>query len=171
MIEDQSYKPNVKIIFARASNGVIGKENTLPWYIPEDMKRFKELTAGSTVIMGRKTYDSLPAKFKPLPGRTNVVITRQKDWNQQGVVVAYSAEEALTLCPKDKDIWVIGGSEIYCMFMEYAQQIEITEIEKEFDGDAFSPKLDSDWEMTDKTETKESNGLFYHFTTYTRTKE
>ena len=98
------------LIFAQSANGVIGVNNTLPWHLPEDMAHFKRTTLGCPVIMGRKTWDSLPAKFRPLPGRLNVVLTRQTDWTGCGAVVVHSLEEACAVCPPDSTAWVIGGA-------------------------------------------------------------
>ena len=100
----------LNLIFARARNGVIGNNNALPWHLPEDMAHFKRSTLGCPVIMGRKTWDSLPARFRPLPGRLNVVVTRQPDWQADGAVVANSLEAACAACPPDSTAWVIGGA-------------------------------------------------------------
>src|SRR5665647_2840073 len=101
------------LIFARAANGVIGVNGKLPWHLPEDMVHFKRTTLGSPVIMGRKTWDSLPPKFRPLPGRLNIVVTRQPDWHSVGALAAHSLPDAMRRCPPDSDAWVIGGAELY----------------------------------------------------------
>ena len=107
----------INLIYAQARNGVIGRDNTLPWHLPEDMAHFKRMTAACPVIMGRKTWDSLPAKFRPLPGRTNLVLTRQSDWCADGALHASSLEQALATClhmqPVPADVWITGGAEIY----------------------------------------------------------
>ena len=105
--------PRINLIFARASNGVIGKDNSMPWHLPEDLAHFKRLTQGCPVIMGRKTWDSLPPRFRPLPGRSNIVITRQPIWQAEGALHASSLPEALQLSGDVPEVWVIGGAEIY----------------------------------------------------------
>jgi dihydrofolate reductase len=100
------------LIFARARNGVIGKAGGLPWHLPEDMAHFKQVTMGCPVIMGRKTWDSLPERFRPLPGRTNIVVTRAPQWNAPGAVRAASLPEAVALCTGQPQAWVIGGADI-----------------------------------------------------------
>ena len=103
----------INLIYARAANGVIGKDGAMPWHLPEDLAHFKQLTQGCPVLMGRKTWDSLPPKFRPLPGRTNIVITRQADWQAEGAQRADSLEEALRLAGAAPEIWIIGGAQIY----------------------------------------------------------
>src|SRR3990167_1245781 len=133
------------LIFARAANGVIGKDNALPWHLPEDMAHFKRTTLGCPVIMGRKTWDSLPARFRPLPGRLNVVVTRQPDWTADGAVVANSLEAACAACPPDSTAWVIGGAELYAQALALAGTAVVTEINADFDGDAFAPRFGPEW--------------------------
>ena len=153
----------INLIMARAANGVIGKNNAMPWHLPEDMARFKRLTQGWPVIMGRKTWDSLPAKFRPLPNRTNVVITRQLGWAEDGATVATSLPEALSLCAEAEEVWVIGGAQIYAQAEPLAQRIELTALAQNFDGDAFAPVLGTQWiEMTRENHVS-SNGLNFSF--------
>lgn len=128
-------RPPITIVLARAINGVIGKDNDLPWHIPGDLKRFKQLTMGSAMIMGRKTFDSLPGV---LPGRRHIVLTRDKEWSQEGVEVAHSKEEALALAGSDA-VTIIGGSDIFAMFHDDADRIELTEVLAEVPGDTFMP--------------------------------
>lgn len=154
------------LIYARASNGVIGINNTLPWHLPEDMAHFKRTTLGCPVIMGRKTWDSLPPKFRPLPGRLNVVVTRQTDWHAEGAVVAQSLPQAMTLCPEDADAWVIGGAEIYAQAVRLASTAVVTEIDKPFDGDAFAPELGPHWSEVARQCHTAANGLPFSFVTY-----
>ena len=135
----------IALIYARAANGVIGKNGTMPWHLPEDMAHFKRLTQGCPVIMGRKTWDSLPPRFRPLPGRANIVVTRQADWNEIGAQRASSLREALQMCEQAATAWVIGGAQIYAQALPLAQRVEATEIERDFDGDAYAPLLDSQW--------------------------
>ncbi len=157
------------LIFARAANGVIGKNNTIPWRLPEDMAHFKRTTLGCPVIMGRKTWDSLPPKFRPLPGRLNIVITRQPDWSAEGTLRAASLTEACALCPQDGDTWVIGGAEIYALAMPLARTAVVTEIEIDVDGDAFAPAFGTGWTETARERHVSSTGLAYSFVTHTNT--
>jgi dihydrofolate reductase len=157
----------LNIILARARNGVIGLNNTLPWHLPEDMAHFKQMTRGQTVIMGRKTWDSLPAKFRPLPGRTNVVVTRQVGWSANGARVANSLQRALEYCTSTQ-AWVIGGAEIYAAALPLASKAIFTDIDKEFQGDAFAPRLGSDWVETHREAHTSSNGLPFSFVTFVR---
>ena len=157
------------LIFARARNGVIGHNNTLPWHLPEDLAHFKQTTLGQPVIMGRKTWASLPPKFRPLPGRTNIVVTRQADWQAEGAVVAHSIEEALQHCPSDAQVWVIGGAEVYAQAMPLATRAVVTEIDADFEGDAFAPTFDADWHETERSKHVAANGLGYSLVTLTRT--
>jgi len=157
------------LIFARASNGVIGANNTLPWHLPEDLVHFKRCTLGCPVIMGRKTWDSLPPKFRPLPGRLNVVVTRQTDWQAEGAAVAHSLPEAMALCPEDADAWVIGGADIYAQALPYASTAVITEIHQKFEGDAFAPQLSAAWIEVARQSHTAANGLPFSFVTYQHT--
>ena len=158
----------INMIFARSANGVIGHNNAMPWHLPEDLAHFKKLTLGSPVIMGRKTWDSLPSKFRPLPGRTNVVITRQADWQAEGAQTAGSLQDALALCQTSNVIWIIGGAQIYAQAEPLANRIEVTHIDKDFEGDAFAPKLGPQWTPSHREEHVSSTGLNYSFITYTR---
>ena len=158
----------INMIFARSANGVIGHNNAMPWHLPEDLAHFKKLTLGSPVIMGRKTWDSLPSKFRPLPGRTNVVITRQADWQAEGAQTAGSLQDALALCQTSNVIWIIGGAQIYAQAEPLANRIEVTHIDKDFEGDAFAPKLGPQWIPSHREEHVSSTGLNYSFITYTR---
>ena len=103
---------DLRLIYARAANGVIGQDGTMPWHLPEDLAHFRTLTQGCTVLMGRKTWDSLPPRFRPLPGRRNIVLTRQPDWSETGAERASSLREALQLCEQEAVVWVIGGAQI-----------------------------------------------------------
>ena len=154
------------LIFARAANGVIGHNNTLPWHLPEDMAHFKRTTLGCPVIMGRKTWDSLPPRFRPLPGRLNVVITRQADWQAAGALCAHSLSEAVALCPVDSDAWVIGGAEIYAQALPLASTAVVTEIEAAYDGDAHAPQFGPQWIETTRERHVSSTGLSFSFVTY-----
>lgn len=156
------------LIYARAANGVIGKDGTMPWHLPEDLAHFKRTTLGCPVIMGRKTWDSLPAKFRPLPGRLNVVVTRQAAWRADGAAVAHSLPEAMVLCAAAADVWVIGGAEIYALALPLAHSVVVTEIEAAFEGDAYAPPLGPQWRERARERHVSSTGLPFSFVTYTR---
>lgn len=158
----------LNLIYARARNGVIGKDNQLPWHLPEDLAHFKRTTLGCPVIMGRKTWDSLPPKFRPLPGRLNIVVTRDRNWVADGASVAHSLEEARALCPPDTDAWVIGGAQIYTQALPLASRVVVTEIERDFDGDAFAPVLDARWQETARESHVSASDLPFAFVTYAR---
>jgi dihydrofolate reductase len=154
--------PEVVIIAAVAKNRVIGRNNQLIWNIPEDMAHFKALTAGHTVIMGRKTWESLPPRFRPLPGRRNIVISRQADYAAPGAEVADSLENALKLASTAATAFIIGGEQIYMQAMALADRLEITEVDLEPEGDAWFPEIPAvNWKITAKTE-----GSGYAFVTY-----
>jgi len=133
----------ITIVVARAINGVIGKDGGLPWHISADLKRFKALTMGTVLVMGRKTFDSLP---KVLPGRRHIVITRDPNWRAEGVEVAHSADEALAMAG-DEPVSVIGGAGIFRLFMGLADGIELTEVLAEVDGDTAmnDPRASGEW--------------------------
>jgi len=150
------------IIAAVAKNNVIGKDGKIPWHIKEDFQHFKELTLKHPVIMGRKTFESLP--IKPLPGRINIVITRQPGLNYEGVIVKNSIDEAIEYCKDSEKIFIIGGQSVYEQGMKFADRLEITRLNKEYEGDTFFPKFDSnEWILKKK---EEHNG--YSFNTYVR---
>ena len=161
----------INMIYARATNGVIGKDGVMPWHLPEDLAHFKRLTQGWPVIMGRKTWDSLPARFRPLPGRTNIVITRQTGWQETAAQSAPSLAHALELCKASAQVWIIGGAQIYAQAEPLAQRIEVTEIAQDFDGDAFAPTLGAGWLATARDNHVSSTGLKFSFVTYNKHKE
>mgnify|MGYP002657715424 FL=1 len=139
----------IHLIYARAANGVIGLNNSMPWHLPEDLAHFKQLTSGNPVIMGRKTWDSLPERFRPLPGRTNIVVTRNTDWSADGVVRASSLEEALRIgAQHGNTVWVMGGAQIYAQALPLADVVEMTIIHQDYAGDAYAPALDAQWQET-----------------------
>jgi dihydrofolate reductase len=158
----------LNLIFARARNGVIGHNNTLPWHLPEDLAHFKATTLGQPVIMGRKTWDSLPVKFRPLPGRMNIVVTRQTDWHSDGAHVVHSVDEALQACPTEAQPWVIGGAELYRLAMPLATRVVVTEIDADYEGDAFAPELDASWQEASRTTHVAANGLHYSLVNWVR---
>ena len=156
----------ISLVVAVAANGVIGVRGTLPWRIPEDLKRFKALTMGKPVIMGRKTWDSLPRK--PLPGRTNIVITRNPDFHADGAVVAHSFADAVAKADAN-EIAVIGGEAIFAAALPIADTIHLTEVNASPEGDAFMPTVDrTQWRETAREGPYDSEGLRYSFVTLTR---
>lgn len=163
----------IHLIYARAANGVIGKDNAMPWHLPEDLAHFKQLTHGCAVVMGRKTWDSLPARFRPLPGRTNIVVTRQADWQaepaSEAVVRASSLEDALRIGQHiSSDVWVMGGAQIYAQALPLADSVEVTEIGRDYEGDAFAPELGVQWKEAQRSDHVAASGLAYSFVRYTR---
>ena len=161
-------KTRLHLIFARAANGVIGKDNALPWHLPEDMAHFKRTTLGHPVIMGRKTWDSLPPKFRPLPGRLNIVVTRDANWQAEGATRATSLEDAASSCPEGSDAWVIGGAQIYAAALPLAHTAEVTEIAQDFEGDAYAPVFGPQWTEVQRETHTAANGLPFAFVTYTQ---
>jgi dihydrofolate reductase len=154
------------MIYARARNGVIGKQGQLPWHLPEDLAHFKRTTLGQPVVMGRVTWESLPEKFRPLPGRTNVVVSRQTTFNANGAQVVSSLEAAIALFPTNEVVWLIGGAQLYAQALPLASQIVVTEIDAAFEGDAFAPSLSpNDWTETQRSSHVSAQGLGYHLVT------
>jgi dihydrofolate reductase len=157
----------VGLIWAQSSSGVIGRGGGIPWQLPEDLVRFKELTMGHTVVMGRLTWESLPANVRPLPGRRNVVVTRQVGFTADGATVVGTLDEALT----DPDTWVVGGEQIYTLAMPWASRCEVTEIDIELprdDGDVVAPVLDETWIGTAGEWQTSRSGLRYRWHSYSR---
>ena len=157
------------LIYARARNGVIGKDNQMPWHLPEDLAHFKRVTLGQPVIMGRKTWDSLPPRFRPLPGRQNIVVTRQADWQAEGAQRAGSLTEAMALCAGAPDVWVIGGAQIYQQAEPLASSAVVTEIDADFEGDAHAPTLSPRWREVARQSHVAASGLPFSFVTYQQT--
>ena len=133
------------VVWAQARGGVIGADGGLPWHLPEDLARFKALTTGSTVVMGRATWESLPAAVRPLPGRRNVVLSRRPGFRTDGATVAGSLEEALA--GASGDVWVIGGATVYRAALPLADVAVVTEIDAAYDGDTLAPRLDPSWRV------------------------
>ena len=151
----------VSLIVAIANNHVIGVNNTLPWHLPEDLKRFRALTMGHHIIMGRKTYESLG---RLLPGRTTVIVTRNKDYGVEGALIANSLAEAITLCKNDDEVFVIGGAELYKDALELANKLYVTQIDLEVQGDAFFPAFDTtEWKETLHEEHTSAQGLPFNY--------
>ncbi len=158
------------MIAAVAENNALGKNNDLLWHLPNDFKRFKEITSGHHIVMGRKTFESFP---KPLPNRTHVIITRQKDFQFEGCIVVSDLEKAIAACTKTEDIYIIGGGEIYTQSISFADQLDITRVHHSFDADVYFPEIDPEiWELTNETfNTKDEKHLFdYTFQTFVRRK-
>ena len=140
----------ISIIVAKSRNNVIGNEGNLPWHIPEDLKKFKSITMGKPMIMGRSTFESIG---KALPGRKNIVMTRDKEYQANDISVAHTLEEALILCGQAREIMIIGGGEIYKLFFGMVNRLYLTNVEKYIDGDVFFPEIDlSKWKMIRKEE-------------------
>jgi dihydrofolate reductase len=157
----------VGLIWAQSSSGVIGRDGGIPWQLPEDLVRFKALTMGHTVVMGRLTWESLPANVRPLPGRRNVVVTRQTDFTADGATVLASLDEALS----DPDTWVVGGEQIYTLAMPWASRCEVTEIDIDLprdDSDVVAPVLDETWVGTAGEWQTSRSGLRYRWHSYSR---
>lgn len=163
------------IIAATAENRVIGKDNQLPWSLPADMKFFRDTTMGHCVIMGRKNYDSIPAKFRPLKGRTNIVITRQKDFVAPDCIVTHSVSEAIEEARKlnMKEAFIIGGAQIYDETISVADKLYLTHIHNKFEGDVLFPEVDfSQWNETSRDDRQVDEKNLYPFSicTYERKK-
>jgi dihydrofolate reductase len=154
----------ISLVYAQSKNGIIGADGGLPWHIPSDLKRFKETTLGKPIIMGRKTWESLPRK--PLPGRQNIVITRQKNWSAEGADVASNVAEALQLAGNVPEVCVIGGGEIYHAFMAIADRIYLTEVDATVAGDTIAPPLDpADWREVSRCASLKGEKDSAYFTT------
>ena len=154
------------LIWAQSTSGVIGRNGGIPWRLPEDLARFKDLTMGHTVVMGRRTWESLPASVRPLPGRKNVVLTRQADYMADGATVVNGLDEVIA-----DNMWVIGGAEIYYLALPAATECEVTEVEIDLrpeDDDALAPLLDESWVGSSGEWHTSSAGLRYRFHTYLR---
>jgi dihydrofolate reductase len=163
--------PILSMIAALARNNVIGLDNTLPWHLPEDLKHFRAITLGKPVIMGRKTWDSLPPKFRPLPGRRNIVISRNRKLAIAGAEVVDSLAAALALLDTDAEGIVIGGAELYRLALPLADRLYLTRIDAEFAGDAFFPAIaPSEWIETERQTARSADGLDYAFVRMERTR-
>jgi len=155
----------VGLIWAEARGGVIGAEGGMPWHVPEDLAHFKEVTMTAPVVMGRKTWDSLPERFRPLPGRENIVVTRSQDWTHDGVRRAATVADAVRGFER---AWVIGGAEIFRQVIGDADRLEVTELALDVEGDAFAPSR-AGWRLVDEGEWQTSRtGIGYRFLRYER---
>ena len=159
----------VSLIVAVSENGVIGKDNGLIWHLPKDMKFFKDTTQGHHVLMGRKNFESIPHNFRPLPNRTNIIITRQSNYIAEGCVVVNSIEQGIDLAKNngEHELFVIGGGQIYDMALkqELIDRVYLTEIHHSFDGDTFFPKLSDQWKEVQREDcfADEKNKYDYSF--------
>ncbi|WAK04266.1 dihydrofolate reductase [Methylobacter sp. YRD-M1] len=159
----------LNIIAALSTNLVIGHNGKLPWHIPNDLVNFKALTFGHIVIMGRKTWESLPSGMRPLKGRTNIVVTRKMGYVADEAIVVSSFEKALAACAPSKNVFVIGGSELYTAAIPVASRLYLTEIQAEVEGDVWFPKFDRSLWLREAGETLINNdGLSYQFCIYSR---
>lgn len=156
----------ISIIVAMSKNNVIGANNALPWHISEDLKRFKSLTMGKPIIMGRKTFDSIG---RPLPGRKNIVITRNTDLKINGVDVVSSVDNAFSLIKDEEQVFVIGGEEIYRIFLDHATHLYVTEIDSVLEGDAYFPQFSANyWREISREKSVNEEGLHFSFVDYQR---
>jgi len=159
----------ISLVAAVARNGVIGRDGGVPWRLPEDMRHFREVTMGHPVVMGRKTWESLPDRFRPLPGRDNIVVTRNPNWAAQGADRAGSVEEALRLLDPAPEVFVIGGGEIYASALPVADELRLTEIDAEIEGDTTFPDWDrAEFEEVSREPHMAEDGTPFAFVTYER---
>ncbi|MBT0567878.1 dihydrofolate reductase [Williamsia sp. CHRR-6] len=158
----------VALIWAQDRNGAVGRDNTIPWRVPEDQKRFRELTRGHRVVMGRRTWESLPVRFRPLPDRRNIVLTRDVRWSAPGAEVAHDLSAALRIDPQDTVI-VMGGSQIYAAALPFADHLWITDIDTVVaDADAHAPDLDDEWDCSIGEWATSTTGMRYRYRDLTR---
>ncbi|MGH3703636.1 MAG: dihydrofolate reductase [Agromyces sp.] len=165
--------PKLGLIWAEAHGGVIGAGGVMPWHVPEDLAHFKAVTLGSPVVMGRKTWDSLPERFRPLPGRANIVVTRNEEWAADGAIRAGSIDDGLAVAAASDPewIWAIGGGELFARLIDRADRLEVTELDLDIPGDAYAPSIDLSWRLveTDDIATHVSRtGIGYRFRRYAR---
>ena len=159
----------LSLVAAVARNGVIGRDGGIPWRIPEDMQRFRELTVGHPVVMGRRTWESLPERFRPLPGRRNIVVTRDARWSSEGTDRAGSLEEALELVADAERVFVIGGAAVYASALPLADELALTEIDADVEGDTFFPEFEpTDFEEVAREPHVAPDGTPFAFVTYRR---
>ena len=156
----------LSLIWAQAHDRVIGAAGGMPWHVPEDLAHFKELTLGATVVMGRKTWDALDPRFRPLPDRRNLVVTRDPEWTSDGAEVVHSIDSALA---EPGDLWVIGGAELFAATIDRAERLEVTELDLAVDGDTFAPPVGSGWRLAPEGDWQRSRGgVRFRFLSYAR---
>ncbi|WP_427015342.1 dihydrofolate reductase [Pseudarthrobacter sp. P1] len=171
--------PIIGMVWAQTTGGVIGRDGGMPWHLPEDLAHFKKLTLGHPVVMGRKTWESFPEKYRPLPGRTNIVISRQADWASTpaaaGAVVVPSVEEALVeaqFSPGGNEVWVIGGGQVFDQVLQETNVAVVTVINSDADGDTMAPALGPEWSFRGATPVEgwhtSTNGTEYRFTLWAK---
>ncbi|MEA9985441.1 MULTISPECIES: dihydrofolate reductase [Subtercola] len=159
---------SVSLIWAEARGGVIGDGGGIPWHVPEDLAHFREVTTGGTVLMGRRTWDSLPERFRPLPGRQNLVLTRDPGWSSRGAEVVHSLDEVLPrFTAPDAPLWVIGGGELYRQSISHAARLEVTEVDLDVAGDTVAPRPGDSWQSTATAWAISRTGIRYRFVTHT----
>ncbi|TYP83720.1 dihydrofolate reductase [Blastococcus xanthinilyticus] len=163
-------RPGIALVWAQARDRVIGAQGRLPWHLPEDLALFRRLTTGSTVVMGRRTWESLPERFRPLPGRTNVVLTTDPGWSADGARPAGSVAQVLAEHPS---AWVIGGGAVYAEFLPHADRLVVTDVDLEVDGDTRAPEPGQGWRLVSRAPaegwaTSERTGLRYAVSEYAR---
>ena len=164
---------SLALVWAQTPTGIIGRDGTLPWHIPEDMAHFRDLTRGHPVIMGRATWASLPTRFRPLPGRDNIVLTRTPGFEAAGALVVHGIDEALRLVG-DRDAWIIGGGEVYRTFLPLAHRVEVTVVSLDVGGDTRAPTLDAGTWRRARADpdhgwhVSSAGGTRYRFETYLR---
>lgn len=168
------HNPQIILIACVAANGVIGRTGangvgTMPWHLPEDLKRFRELTNGHVVVMGRRTWESLPEQYRPLPNRRNIVITRNPDYAAPGAEIFDSIAAAHMACPNAEKFFIIGGGELYRQAIEDADSLELTEIHQDFEGDTRFPDFNRDeWHQLFRDCRRNESGLEFDFVTYAK---
>ncbi len=163
---------SLALIWAQADGGVIGRDGTMPWHLPEDLARFRRLTSGHPVLMGRATWDALPPRFRPLPGRENVVLTRTPGWVAPGATVVHGMDDAVRALA-GRDAWVIGGGQVYAATIAAADRLEVTEVDLDVPGDAWAPAVDAGvWAPVAVDPAQgwhtSTTGLRYRYVTYRR---
>ncbi|MFJ4796471.1 dihydrofolate reductase [Kitasatospora purpeofusca] len=165
----------IGLIWAQTPDGVIGADNTMPWHLPEDLAHFKATTLGRPVVMGRRTWESLPPRFRPLPGRRNIVVTRNPQWSADGAERAGSLDEALDLAAEEPgtgtgaEIWVIGGGQLYHQVVDRAVTLSVTEVDLSVPGDTYAPAVGPAWTVTEDGGPQTSvTGVGYRIRTYAR---
>lgn len=164
--------PLVGLVWAQAHDRVVGRDGVMPWHLPEDLRHFRDVTRGATVVMGRRTWSSLPERFRPLPGRRNVVLSRQSGFAAAGAEVRASFEAALDGALPDERVWVIGGAQVWDAALPVADLLVVTEIDARVDGDTRAPQIDGTWQQTtcDPAEGwhRSTTGLRYRFVEHHR---
>ncbi len=142
----------VSLIVAKSKNNIIGDKGKIPWHIPNDLKRFKKITTGNVVIMGRKTFESLPKEYRPLPNRVNIILSKDKSYKVSCCMVFNSLKKAIRKAGIDKEVFIIGGGEIYKESLKYVDKIYLTEVDGDFEGDTYFPSLNKNWEEVNREE-------------------